>query len=227
MTFAILGTALLQGFVGSPHCLGMCGPFVFLLNSRDEAGIFSGLLYNFGRTISYSVVGFILGSIGWGANRFFLADFALYLGSALVLIIGLQYIFPIFPRLFQSHAPHWILRYATSALKNINNVPLLSFMMGTISGLLPCGILYPAYSLSLLTGDPLQGSLVMVVFSLGTYPMLLTLGLSGQKVMLFLQKKAFRVGIGIFLVIFAIYTIVNRIQLTEEEQIECHTEIKK
>jgi sulfite exporter TauE/SafE len=56
--------------------------------------------------------------------------------------------------------------------------------------------------------------------------MLLTLGLSGQKVMLFLQNKAFRVGIGIFLVIFAIYTIVNRIQLTEEEQIECHTEIK-
>jgi len=223
MGLAILATAWLQGFLGSTHCIGMCGPFIGLLNSRADAGFATNFLYNLGRTLSYASIGCLLGFLGWGANRFLFADIALYLGSSIILIYGLSYIFPIFPKVFNSTAPQWLVRTSANFLKNTSNTNLLGFLMGIVSGLLPCGLLYPAYSLALLAGDPLDSALVMVVFSLGTYPMLYTLGLGGRKIFQFLQKRPFQITVGIILVIFALFTIYNRFQLSRQEEVECET----
>ncbi|MCG9876634.1 MAG: sulfite exporter TauE/SafE family protein [Leptospiraceae bacterium] len=225
MGIAILATAFMQGFLGSTHCIGMCGPFVGLLNARPDAKFASNFLYNLGRTLSYASIGCLLGILGWGANRFLFADIALYLGSSIILIYGLSMIFPIFPKIFQSTAPQWLVKSSVHFLKNTTSTKLLGFLMGIVSGLLPCGLLYPAYSLALLAGDPLHSALVMIVFSLGTYPMLYTLGLGGRKMFQFLQNRSVRVAIGIFLVIFAIFTIYNRFQLSLQEEAEC--EIKQ
>ncbi|WCL48949.1 sulfite exporter TauE/SafE family protein [Leptospira sp. GIMC2001] len=224
MSFAIISAAFLQGLFGSVHCLGMCGPFVLLLHSRNGSGIISNLIYNIGRSISYSTIGFLLGMVGFGSNKYFYADLGLYLGSSLVLILGIGYIFPFFPKFFNQGSPAFITKWVSGFLKRINNVKILSFLIGIVSGLLPCGLLYPAYSLSLLTSHPVSGALVMFAFSLGTYPMIIGLGLSGQKVLQMFQNRQYKVFLGILLVIIAISTIFNRINLKPEEGEECHTE---
>ena len=59
------------GLVGSVHCLGMCGPLVTTYADRlDDGGPVSGheirqhALFNAGRTLSYALVGTILGAAG-------------------------------------------------------------------------------------------------------------------------------------------------------------------
>lgn len=200
----------------------MCGPFVAILQTRDGAGVFSNLAYNLGRTLSYSFVGGLLGFLGWGANRFLFAEIASFVGAFVLVLLGLGYLFPFFPHLFHQKSPQWVTHWAANVLKSIPNANLLSFSMGTISGLLPCGLLFPAYGLALLTGEPWQGGLVMASFSLGTYPMLLTLGLSGQKVLTIFRNVQYRRVLGILLVALAIFTIYNRTSITQEE--DCHTE---
>ncbi|MCX8000732.1 MAG: sulfite exporter TauE/SafE family protein, partial [Leptospiraceae bacterium] len=73
MNSSILIAAFLNGLLGSIHCLGMCGPISMLVQTKSENYIKTNFLYNIGRTFSYTFVGSLLGSFGWGLNRFFLA----------------------------------------------------------------------------------------------------------------------------------------------------------
>ncbi|MDP3830172.1 MAG: sulfite exporter TauE/SafE family protein, partial [Ignavibacteriaceae bacterium] len=55
------------GLLGSLHCLGMCGPIALALplNQTTKASfILSRFLYNFGRVISYSLMGLVFGLLG-------------------------------------------------------------------------------------------------------------------------------------------------------------------
>jgi uncharacterized protein len=62
--------ALSLGFLGSLHCIGMCGPIAFALPVVGESiasRIAGRLLYNSGRIITYGLQGIIFGLIGQGA----------------------------------------------------------------------------------------------------------------------------------------------------------------
>ena len=65
--------ALTIGFFGSLHCLGMCGPIALITPSLYPGVIWraiSGLVYNFGRIVTYTFLGGIIGSIGKGLGIF-------------------------------------------------------------------------------------------------------------------------------------------------------------
>ena len=69
MTTALLVAAFLMGFLGSPHCLGMCGGLVaaFSLSMKDVSPAKRRRLiatYHFGRLVSYSILGLVAGLIG-------------------------------------------------------------------------------------------------------------------------------------------------------------------
>ena len=60
-------SALILGLLGSLHCVGMCGPIALALPvGRGSAGIriWRALLYNIGRSLTYSVFGVAAGSVG-------------------------------------------------------------------------------------------------------------------------------------------------------------------
>ena len=62
-----LFSAFLVGFLGSFHCVGMCGPIALALplEKKSNWSFFSGrLLYNGGRVLTYSVLGLLVGIIG-------------------------------------------------------------------------------------------------------------------------------------------------------------------
>lgn len=63
-----LVSALLLGLAGSFHCIGMCGPIAMALplDRRSTGSQILGLFaYNFGRIITYTLLGFIFGFIGF------------------------------------------------------------------------------------------------------------------------------------------------------------------
>jgi sulfite exporter TauE/SafE len=60
--------AISLGFLGSLHCIGMCGPLAAgMLGRRNDTGLqvwWSAIGYNTGRTIGYMIIGLLFGLIG-------------------------------------------------------------------------------------------------------------------------------------------------------------------
>lgn len=221
MAISLFFTAFLNGFLGSVHCFGMCGPIAWLIQSKSDSNFLNNFLYNFGRTISYSLIGGILGFFGWGLNQFFLADFAFWIGIILLLVVSLSYFFPqmFHSSLFSSHS-----KYSSFFMKKIStikNTNFLSISFGILSGLLPCGLLYPAYSLALLSGSFVLGSLTMFSFSLGTYPIMFGLNFFSQQFRDLFSQSKYKYLLGTILLLFAIYSIYYRFSSLENES--CHT----
>ena len=63
---------------------------------------------------------------------------------------------------------------------SIKKKPKTPFLVGVLNGLMPCGPLQTMQLYALGTGSAYKGALAMLIFSLGTVPLMLTFGaLSG------------------------------------------------
>ena len=63
------------------------------------------------------------------------------------------------------------------------------FFIGMLNGLLPCGLVYMAIAGAIGTGGVAEGSLYMILFGLGTIPMLLAISLAGNVMSLAIRNK--------------------------------------
>ncbi len=174
-------TAFLLGFVGSVHCAGMCGPLALALPhwGRGQGSFLAGrLLYNLGRLFTYGILGAIFGLVGQGATLVGLQRWVSLTLGALILM-GLV----ISPRLAHqvpiARGVNW-LKQRLGGLLQSRGLPAL-FGVGLLNGLLPCGLVYVAAAAAVATGDVLSGVRYMLVFGLGTVPMLLIISLLGAK----------------------------------------------
>ena len=62
--FVALWPALVLGFFGSFHCIGMCGPIALALPVQRHAlprFVFGRILYNLGRVVTYALLGLAIG----------------------------------------------------------------------------------------------------------------------------------------------------------------------
>lgn len=185
----IFVTALILGVVGSLHCAGMCGPLALALpmTGNSRATFFLGrLAYNTGRIVTYCTLGAIFGLVG---QTLALAGFqrwvSLAAGSAILvgLIVSTQFS----TSLPVARGVAWI----KSGLGVMLRKRSLSstFALGALNGLLPCGLVYAACAGAVATGGFLSGAEYMTAFGLGTVPMMLGIGLVGQKLQFTLRFK--------------------------------------
>lgn len=169
------------GFVGSLHCVGMCGPLVVV------AGGCSGLrasvpLYQLGRLLSYALLGALAGSVGLaldvGAGRLLglghVATVVASVGMIVAGVVGLTQFLGWLPR---SRAR----RGAQTLLVTLGRPRGRAFGLGTLSALMPCGWLYSFALVAAGLADPVRGSLAMVAFWLGTLPALLAVAVVGGR----------------------------------------------
>ena len=84
----------------------------------------------------------------------------------------------LFPLLYKKaeYSSASALRMASTVLKQKNGF----FLLGALNGLLPCGIVYWAIASSMLTFDAFGGALYMLIFGLGTMPLMLATVLAGN-----------------------------------------------
>ena len=171
-------SAFLFGLLGSFHCVGMCGPIVLAVPGKS---IFSKLLYNIGRTITYALMGLVIGIIGEG---FSLAGYqqtlSIIVGAAMLLIVIFTKYKHFDLPLSGAVSKLWI--FSKNRLTPLfkSESALAPFLIGLINGLLPCGLVYAAIFAAVAMGGMLESSLYMVLFGLGTAPLLIALSIFGN-----------------------------------------------
>ncbi len=208
--------ALSLGLLGSFHCLGMCGPIALALPIHHQTRtikLFSVLLYNFGRAITYGVFGLLFGLLGQG---FFVGGFqqVLSVGIGSLLLISVVYSLLFSKGLFNINAINGFVLRLKARFGDLFRLKSLSsmFLIGLLNGLLPCGLVYVAIAGATATGHFLNGALFMFLFGLGTLPMMLSLSLFGQ----FIQVKyrnLMRKAVPVFVSAMAILMILRGLNL--------------
>jgi sulfite exporter TauE/SafE len=172
----MLLTALIFGLLGSFHCIGMCGPIAFILpvdRTNQTKRVLQIFVYHLGRLITYGILGLLFGMLGKG---FYLFGFQQYLSIIIGVIMILVVVMPTETvNKFNITKPIYKL---LSGVKNRLGKELKKkrtdtfFTIGFLNGFLPCGLVYMAIFASIATGNPINGSMYMVLFGLGTIPLM-------------------------------------------------------
>ncbi len=212
----MLWTALILGLAGSLHCIGMCGPIAFVLpvdRSSKAKLFFQTFLYHFGRLISYAIIGILFGFIGKGL---YLAGFQQRLSILMGCIMILLVLIPasIFNRYNFSKPLYKFIAQVKKQLgfylNKKSNKAL--FFIGFFNGFLPCGLVYMALIGAISSGDIVNGGLYMVIFGLGTIPLMTMAILIGNFLNLSIRAKIQKV-IPVFVIIIGILFILRGLGL--------------
>ena len=176
----MLWTALALGAAGSLHCAGMCGPLMLALPSASGGRaqfVFGRLAYQAGRLATYAALGILFGILGKSLAVVGLQRWV-SLGAGVLMLLGLAALIP-----HRASTPilklvSWLKRQAGQLLSRRTTGSLA--LLGGLNGLLPCGLVYAAAAGAASLGGVLAGAEYMLLFGLGTLPMMLGLSLSGQ-----------------------------------------------
>ncbi|WP_455715034.1 urease accessory protein UreH domain-containing protein [Anaerosporobacter sp.] len=195
------GMMFVIGLITSVHCVAMCGGInlsqcIPQIEKTKEDGHFSTLrpafLYNLGRVISYTIVGFIVGALGSVITFSNTAQGGLKLVTgAFMVIMGINMlgIFSWLRRLNPRMPKFFTRKINTQKYKSKS-----SFIVGLLNGLMPCGPLQAMQIYALSTGNPITGALSMLLFSLGTVPLMFGLGALSTVLSKKYTKKVMTVG---------------------------------
>ena len=178
-----LGMLFVIGLITSVHCVAMCGGINLSQcipkgEKREGEGALANLrptlLYNLGRVISYTAIGFIVGALGSAINFSNAAQGGLKLVAGVFMVIMGINMLGIFPwlRKLNPRMPKAFARMVNEE-KAKSNGPLA---VGLLNGLMPCGPLQAMQIYALSSGSAFTGALSMFLFSLGTVPLMFGLG---------------------------------------------------
>jgi sulfite exporter TauE/SafE len=204
------------GLLGSFHCVGMCGPIAVALPVYQESRlklITGRALYNFGRIVTYSLMGALFGLFG---SRLVIFGLQQYLSVGFGVLI-IAYVFT--PGKVKSKFSNIsIYRFVTDFIKKhfakLTEKKTLSslFLIGLLNGLLPCGFVYVGIAGAVSTGGVISGALFMALFGLGTFPIMFAASLVGKFVNLNVRKRINKL-IPVFAVILAVLFILRGLNL--------------
>lgn len=217
----LLVAALATGFLGSLHCIGMCGGLVGAMTMTRDTAWWPGIIsYQVGRITTYVTLGLIIGLIGSSfARASWISDAQAILGTVaglLIIILALHlagWLPDPFARLSKrissaTGLSNWIQKAAT----NDSTGPWYS--VGLLNGLLPCGLVYAGLGLSLTSNSAWQGAATMFAFGLGTLPAMLTAPALLRRLSPALRGGVLKVG-AIVLIAIGILTIARGTLLSQ------------
>ncbi len=168
--------AFAAGLVTSLHCAGMCGPLACYLAPRPGSGsAFATVagLYHAGRLVSYTLAGAAAGGLGMvalGWVEIYQHSLSRFLPWLLVLFfvaVGLR----IDRRVPKPALLAGALARAQRLIQPMPR-PLAGLAIGLLTPLLPCAPLYAVFGLALMTQSPVRGAEFLLLFGLGTLPLL-------------------------------------------------------
>lgn len=211
---SLLGVLLVGLAAGFSTCMALTGGLLLGLSAKysakhPETSVTSRLLpqglFNFGRLVSYALLGGIIGLVGTALEISPLVWAILTLiVSFVMLILGLQLV-AVFPRInrFSLTLPNWIKINKNEAYSHFGAV-----ILGALTFFLPCGFTQAMQLYAVSSGSFLSGSVIMLVFAIGTLPGLLLAGLAGSLAKGIWGQRLFKL-IGILIIVFALYNLAN------------------
>lgn len=220
------------GLLGSVHCIGMCGGIVTAFSAGGsirrpfpvpvvaQGGqaiavslpdtLVRSLAYNIGRISSYAAAGALAGGITGSAytfSRISSIQVAGYWMANLMLIALGLYLMGAWHGLTKIEATGQVIwkniQPLTGKLLPVDT-PAKVFLLGSVWGWVPCGMVYSVLMTAMMTGSALTGASVMLAFGLGTLPMLFTIGLLGARFQTNLHKRSVRMTSGLVVLFFGL-----------------------
>jgi len=175
-----VGLLFLAGLLTSFHCVSMCGGFVVGYTTQYELDgkrsfALAHIAYGLGKTLSYTLIGAAFGLAGS------LVTFTPAMKGAAALLAGLFLLgfglnmLHLLPhlRLFGLPMPRSLSRFVRAEFRK-HHSPLV---IGLLNGLMiACGPLQAMYVMAAGTGNPWEGARILLVFGLGTLPLMLGFG---------------------------------------------------
>jgi len=185
-------SGLILGLLTSFHCVGMCGPIALSLPLHGDTKwkkLLGGILYNLGRTLTYALMGLAFGLLGHGLSTLGFQKIVSILAGTLMIATVF------FPAIFKSNdLDSGLFSFVGSVKKGLKGLFSTKsfwglFLIGLLNGLLPCGPLYFAVIVSAGTGNVIESVLFMILFGLGTIPLLLAVTIAGNFISVKIRNK--------------------------------------
>ncbi|WP_179320493.1 sulfite exporter TauE/SafE family protein [Winogradskyella helgolandensis] len=212
----MLVSALILGLLGSLHCVGMCGPIAFML-PVDRSNSFKKVsqigMYHFGRLLAYSIIGLVFGLVGKSFSLFGIQQqLSIIIGVLMIVIVLLPH--HIIGKYNLSKPLYKAISKVKSSLgKALKKKTADTFLtIGFLNGFLPCGLVYMAVFGAVATGSLLEGSLYMVLFGIGTIP-LMTSAIYLGKFLNTTIKQRIQKAIPVFVVVIGLLFILRGLGL--------------
>ncbi len=174
----MIWAGFILGIISGLHCLGMCGPLVLALPGKNLPLVKrwgNRFNYHLGRSVTYAVLGGLVGVIGAGIELFTWQRSVAIVGGILMVLLVLL---PGLTRKFKAGGTlaKEIHQARQSLYGRLRNSHWWAWTgLGALNGLLPCGPLYIALAGAFTTGTWAGGALFMMLFGAGTAVMLMFL----------------------------------------------------
>ncbi|MCX6726305.1 MAG: sulfite exporter TauE/SafE family protein [Candidatus Shapirobacteria bacterium] len=215
---SFFGFGLLAGF---STCAALVGGIVLSL-SKQWGSLYSQndstlkrlqpvLMFNLGRVVFFALFGAFLGLFGSFLHLSITAGaIVTILVSIIMFGLGLQMLGVKGFSSFQLSLPKSLTgKFSDETKFQGRFMPLI---MGGLTFFLPCGFTLTAQSLSLASGNPIQGALIMAFFALGTFIPLLLIGYSSVRSLGNPKTaKYFSQIAGILVLIFALFNLKSQL----------------
>ncbi len=195
----LLSAALFTGLLGSTHCALMCGGIATAIPAQLNTNPFrNALVLNVSRVLAYALAGLVVGSISTGFIQLLPIETLSIMARAAVGIVLLL----VAVRLLDTKAKfawlnkpnQWLWRLIQPLQNHLPKNPGLRMLsQGFLWGFLPCGLSGTMLIAAWLSASPLQASLIMFSFGLGTMPAMTALSWSGVRLSSVLMKPQNRV----------------------------------
>ena len=209
-------SVFMLGLFSAPHCAGMCGGIVAALGTGAASqnlyhALQSSVTYNLGRVTMYILLGALLGILGMTFQQYIpVIGAVLRIVSAILLVCMGCYIAGWWLGLRRFESLAYRLLRPLQGIRPANRPwpgPVKEFLTGIVWGCLPCGLVYTMLTLAVTTGSLQQGAATMLVFGLGTMPILLLTGTLADRMMLIVRQKAVRSVMGLLIIVFGLWTL--------------------
>lgn len=174
----MLLSAIILGLMGSLHCVGMCGPIAFMLpvDRSNKVKKFGQIfLYHSGRLMAYGIIGLVFGLLGKGLYVFGMQQkLSIAIGVLMILVVLMP------SKTFNRYNVSKPINKIISKVKNRLGAALKKkssdtfLTIGFLNGFLPCGLVYMALFGAIAMGSAAEGGLYMMLFGLGTVPLMTT-----------------------------------------------------
>lgn len=212
----MLISALILGLMGSLHCVGMCGPIAFMLPvDRDSSfkKMVQIFIYHFGRLLAYGSIGLIFGLLGKGLYVFGLQQkLSIFIGIVMIVVVVMP------SKIFQKYNVSKPLYKLISKVKSRlgkelkKRTPDTFLTIGFLNGFLPCGLVYMALFGAIAMGNAGQGALYMILFGVGTIP-LMTVAVYFGSMLKGVNRKKVQQLIPVFVVVIGLLFILRGLGL--------------
>jgi uncharacterized protein len=208
-----LSLVFLIGIVASlSSCMALVGGLVLSISSsyaKSKDRKWPLILFHGARILGFFLLGGAVGLIGIAFKltpRFYFVTSIILFIVMLILGLNLLDIFPFFRKL-QLKMPKSLSRRITGYEKIGNKfAPLL---LGILTFFLPCGFTQSMQINAMASGNFLQGGLIMLIFALGTLPVLAMISFTSVRFSHSLRSGIFFKTAGFIVIFFAIFNFFS------------------